>query len=118
MRKAVGKWFYFILFCLCAAAMILMAWSGNRSSENVSFAVGENAVLSSANEGQKLLVDLNTADADTLKLLPDITSGMAEEIIEYREIFGRFWSTEDLMDIDGITIETYDKIKDMVTVGG
>lgn len=118
MRKAVGKWFYFTLLFLCAAAVFALVCGGNAMDSSISVAVGDETEIVINADGQKQLVDLNTADIETLELLPEITPSVAERIVEYRETFGRFWSTEDLMDVEGISVETYEIIRDIVTVGG
>ena len=118
MRKTVGKWFYFVMLFLCAGAVFILVYSGTAVDRTISVAVGDETEIVINADGQKQLVDLNTADIETLELLPEITPSVAERIVEYRETFGRFWSTEDLMDVEGISVETYEKIRDIVTVGG
>ena len=47
-------------------------------------------------------IDLNTASAEELQRLPGIGPVLAERIVTYRENVGRFRSTEELTEIDGI----------------
>ncbi len=47
-------------------------------------------------------VNLNTADIDTLVLLPGIGPNLAECIIKYRKIHGPFGSVEQLQAVHGI----------------
>lgn len=61
-------------------------------------------------------VDLNHADADTLQQLPGIGPERAEAIIAYREEYGIFVTTEEVMNVPGIGPKIYDQIKDYVMV--
>lgn len=63
-----------------------------------------------------LLVNLNTAEADELQLLPGIGQKKAALIVEYRTEQGRFKSNEDIMLVPGIKEGTYSKIKDYIYV--
>lgn len=62
-------------------------------------------------------VDINTAGKEELMTLPGIGESKANAIIAYRQAQGRFQSTEELMNIDGIKEGIYDKIKDLIIVG-
>jgi competence protein ComEA len=79
------------------------------ASSSVSGAAGADAA------GGK--VDLNTADADALEELPDVGEVTAKRILAWRDEHGRFSSTGQLRDVDGIGPKTYDELKDLVTVG-
>jgi competence protein ComEA len=48
-------------------------------------------------------VDINTADADTLAMVPGIGGGLAKRIVEFREQNGAFASIDELLDVAGIT---------------
>ena len=61
-------------------------------------------------------VNLNLADAETLKTLPGIGESKADRILEYRQAHGRFGSTEELMNVSGIGSGVYEKIKDYIKV--
>ena len=62
------------------------------------------------------LIDINTADMQELMKMPGIGESKAERIIEYRQLHGRFGSTEELMNVSGIGSGMYEKMKDCITV--
>ena len=62
------------------------------------------------------LVNINTADKDTLMSLPGIGAGKAEAVLAYREAGGVFKEIEDIMLVDGIKEGVYAKIKDKICV--
>lgn len=62
------------------------------------------------------LVNLNTADADTLCTLPGIGESRARDIIAYREQHGGFTAAEELMQVSGIKESIYEKLKELITV--
>ena len=62
------------------------------------------------------LVNINTADADTLCTLPGIGEAKAKSIIAYREKNGPFKSTEELTKVSGIKEGVFDKVSDLICV--
>lgn len=67
-------------------------------------------------ESDRGLVNINTADVNTLCTLPGIGESRAKDIIAYREAHGAFKSCEDIMQVSGIKNSVYSKISDMITV--
>lgn len=63
------------------------------------------------------LIDINIASAAELESLPGIGPTTAQKIIEYREQNGPFLNTEDIINVSGIGPGTYERIKDLITVG-
>jgi competence protein ComEA len=62
-------------------------------------------------------VDINNAPLEVLDTLPEIGPITAQSIIDYRTANGPFTSIEELLEVNGIGQATFDKIKDLVTVG-
>jgi competence protein ComEA len=62
------------------------------------------------------LINVNTADAETLQKLPGVGPAMAKTIIEYREANGGFKKIEELMNVKGIGEKTFLKLKPLITV--
>lgn len=61
------------------------------------------------------LININTADVETLMLLNGIGKSKAEDIIKYRNEISKFNKIEDLMEVSGIGESVYSKIKDFIT---
>jgi comEA protein len=61
-------------------------------------------------------IDLNSASASELELLPQIGPALSQRIIDYRKTKGKFQKIEDLMKVPGIGPKTFEKIKDFLTV--
>ncbi len=64
------------------------------------------------------LVNINTASQAELETLPGIGPTTAQKIIVYRTDNGPFQTTEDIINVSGIGPGTYERIKDLITVGG
>jgi len=64
----------------------------------------------------KKKIDLNSASASELELLPQIGPALSQRIIDYRKTKGKFQKIEDLMKVSGIGPKTFEKIKDLITV--
>lgn len=65
---------------------------------------------------EPILVNINTADLDTLVLLPGIGPSKAQAIINYREQNGLFIRIEDIQKVKGIGPGIFDSIKDLITI--
>lgn len=65
---------------------------------------------------EPILVNINTADLDTLVLLPGIGPSKAQAIINYREQNGLFMRIEDIQKVKGIGPSIFDSIKDFITI--
>ena len=63
------------------------------------------------------LININTASSFELESLPGIGPTTAQKIIDYRDENGPFFSTEDIINVSGIGPGTYERIKDLITVG-
>lgn len=61
-------------------------------------------------------INLNTATAEGLMTLPGIGEVIAERIVAYREIHGRFTSLDELAEIEGLGEKRIDAIRDYLTL--
>lgn len=62
-------------------------------------------------------ININTATAEELDALPGIGSSLAKSIVEYRQKNGSFQTIEELMGVPGIGPATFERIKNLITVG-
>ncbi len=63
------------------------------------------------------LININTASLAELDTLPGIGPTTAQKIIDYRDENGPFRTPEDIINVSGIGPGTYERIKDLITVG-
>ena len=63
-----------------------------------------------------LIININTAPADSFELLPGIGPKFAEEIIAYRSEHGDFNSLEELTNVNGIGPKTLANIINNITL--
>lgn len=99
MRKSL----YFVTITL-----ILLSFA------NAAFADAEPA----GNAAPAGVVNINTADAAQLMLLPRVGEKAAERIIEYRTEHGPFKKTSELMQVKGIGAKTFENLSSYITVEG
>ena len=79
-------------------------------------AIADDAGAQPASKGA--VVNINTADASQLALLPRIGPAAAKRIVEYREANGGFKRTTDLMQVKGIGDRTFERLGPYLTVEG
>lgn len=90
---------------------------GDGSSSGSGDSSGSGGASGASADGSKeTLVNINTADSETLQTLPGIGEKKAADIIAYREEHGAFSSTEDLKNISGIGDSTFEKLSPHITV--
>ena len=73
------------------------------------------ADVAQAAEDSQARININTATAEELEALPSIGEVIATRIIEYREQNGPFRSVDDLIHVQGISDETIDEFRHLVT---
>lgn len=92
----------------------------NRSKRLIGSVILAGLVLAAlptfAAESRK--VNVNTADASQLALLPRVGPSVAQKIIDFRKENGPFKSAEDLMLVQGIGEKTFQLLKPYVAVSG
>lgn len=66
----------------------------------------------------KPVVNVNTADAKQLSLLPRIGLAVAQRVVDYRKENGPFKSTDELMLVRGIGEKLYAQLKPYVATSG
>lgn len=81
----------------------------------VNNCVDKNTTNESTNN-ESTKININTDSKEKLMTLSGIGSSKADAIIEYRTKNGNFKTTEDIMNVSGISKTIYDKIKDTITV--
>lgn len=113
----------------CAFLAGLMIWSlgfAPRSGERLAARPVESAVmLVGGNDAEQtpleLLpgerVDINSATAEELKVLPGIGDALAQAIVSYRGENGAFESLEQLMEVPGIGKGRFAGIEDKICLG-
>ncbi|MFC4700047.1 ComEA family DNA-binding protein [Glaciecola siphonariae] len=62
------------------------------------------------------IVNINTADVETLSSLPGVGPKKAESIISYRELNGNFASVDELVNVKGIGKRMVERLLDKVTI--
>ena len=68
--------------------------------------------------GAQAAVNVNTADATELTLLPRVGPVIAGKILEFRKENGPFKALEDLMLVRGIGEKTFEQMKPFVKLSG
>lgn len=86
-------------------------------------AVGFAAVIAAASAPPAAaaptgVVNVNTASAPELELLPGIGESKAKAIIAHREDHGAYQQVEDLLEVKGIGDSALDRIRKLVVVEG
>ena len=66
------------------------------------------------NEPEAGRIDINTATLEEFESLPGIGPAIAERIIYYRNVNGKFDIVEDLTEVSGIGDKTIEKLRDRI----
>lgn len=92
----------------------------SRSLPNTAVQTSASFVLETATEKAETIgvININTASAEDLSLLPGIGPTLAERIVAYRQTAGNFQSIEDLLNVKGIGNTIFSGISKYITTGG
>lgn len=117
--KKLQKRYYILIFVFAIAAGVLFKCFEDDSFRIVKnsavYAPERDTALATADDTESS-VNINEADMYTLCTLPEIGDVMAERIIEYRTVNGKFEVKEDIMKVRGIGRKTFDEIKDYICI--
>lgn len=61
-------------------------------------------------------ININQASLETLMTLPNIGEVTANKIIDYRTKNGSFTSIDEIMEVSGIGVQTFEKLKNLITI--
>ena len=90
----------------------------NESPANTSASSAKNkpATKPAPKKANQGTININTASKSELISLPGIGEVKAQAIIDYREKYGAFYSTEEIMNVKGIGEKTYANLKDLICI--
>ena len=89
----------------------------NASANSVVSQGNQNdATGSSESENKDGKVNINTATAKQLQLLPGIGEVIAQRIVDYRTESGPFKSVDDLLNVSGIGEKKFEQMKPYIKV--
>ncbi len=92
---------------------LIQAAGGTTDSANLS---GLKLYIPQVGEIEPQKIDINRAEVWLLKALPGIGDILAQRIVTYRDEYGLFRNTSDLLKIPGFGDATYQRIKGLITV--
>ena len=75
------------------------------------------SLADASNETSRPRININTATAEELDVLPGVGEVTAARIIAYRDQNGPFRTVDDLIHVEGIADRSIDALRDMVTIG-
>ena len=107
-----------ILIVTLFIGVILGVLFSDRFSRTTVIFTGRNNNSTSATEETVAKININTASADELSILPGLGTEISERIIAYRQKHGPFLSIDEITNVDGIGDKKFEAIKDYITVGG
>ena len=113
------------VFFVAAVAIAALRANDKSAAVTISTGLSQSAEQSepTASDVQKpsaspeLLVNINTAEAQELCLLPGIGETIADRIVDYRKTHGLFNNTDEIMNVSGIGAKTYEDLKGYITIG-
>ncbi|MEG2008262.1 MAG: ComEA family DNA-binding protein [Oscillospiraceae bacterium] len=114
-----------ILICAACASLALTVGLrlgiGSGSSAVVTERSAPPAAVSALQTPEILgdgnTININSASAERLALLPGIGAALADRIVAYREANGDFSDISGIMNVSGIGDGKFAKIRDLITVG-
>ena len=107
IEKIVVLLLIMLSFAFISARYYLKPYRGSLTIPEASY----NKIIDNS------IININTATRYRLTKLQGIGPSLAERIIDYRNLRGRFMEEAEIMNIKGIGKKKYDSIKDNITIG-
>lgn len=108
------------LACLLAVCILFIGFAGGfflgRNMNHTDVQHTHRPAATTENPGAKL--NINTATAAQLQTLPGIGPALAQRILAYRQEYGSFTTTEQLLLVEGIGESLLETLKEHITTGG
>ena len=104
-RKGKVCGVYFVLAALTLLFAVSLAFLHKTSYEGTAhgnYTVSVQEKTDAPTAPTRVLVNVNTADAETLETLTGVGPALAQAIVDYRAAHGAFRSAEDLLLVKGI----------------
>jgi comEA protein len=96
----------------------IIVWQNYRPSQPIQITLQEEPNASGeVSQLNPQKIDINRAEAWLLEALPGIGPSKAQAIIAYRQQHGGFSNIVEIVNVEGIGQDTYEDIKDFITVG-
>ena len=106
----------FLILLLCLPLVFSATSCAKRSRATAPNAAPTSPANHTLASSTTQTLNLNTASAKELEVLPGIGKGLAERIVEHREKYGPFRRAEHLMMVRGISETRFRAVRDLVTV--
>ncbi len=74
--------------------------------------------LANADEENSGVVNINTASAEQLQLLPRVGPALADRIIEFREANGSYRTVDEIVAVKGIGEKSFEKLEPFIVTSG
>lgn len=110
------------IFALIAATLIFAAFVAgfyigrNTAAGEINISIVGTTAPTGSTETSR--VNINTATVEELMTLPGIGRELAQRIVDYRVLHGKFHSTADIILVDGIGEKTLQNLLPYITIGG
>lgn len=101
---------------LCAAAALTVFLLRVNGFSFLGYAAEQEVPIS--NSLDLCSLNLNTATWEELRQIPGVGTSLAKAIIAYRDRYGNYADTEELMNINGMTKDLYRVVTQYVYAGG
>lgn len=113
------------VFVLCVLLFRMSFFSGE-AVQTIFNVKDPELILTGGDDGEQAatellpgeLIDINTASAEQMRLLPGIGEVLSEEIVAYRLENGSFECVEDIMKVKGIGEGKFSDIAEHIAVNG
>jgi competence protein ComEA len=102
----------------CMTLLVALSFITSLCITVPSFAAGEPAKAIPSKQALAGKININSATAEQLEVLPRIGAKTAQSIVEYRTQNGAFKKVEDLVNVKGIGEKMFEELRSYIILEG
>ena len=106
-----------VKFAMLVTTIVVVLWIGWSVPQETSPPVQTAQPVAAASPAKaESKIDINHANAAELQALPGVGPVLAQRMVEWRKVHGRYRTVEDLQEVKGIGKKRLEQMRSFVTV--
>lgn len=117
MKKAIHPLLFTAILLVVFTSGVLVGRLSNHNEVAITIKSAQHSASYDGADNVDQRLNINTASFDELQEIPGVGPALAQQIVDYREEYGDYESSEDLLNVSGIGSGKLKALLEYITVG-